>query len=1339
MAQIDERYARQQPMGRRETVQDPLAKTAGQNAPVRDLGLMAVKNPMSTSGMTDQSKGISDAVNSLNTAISGVLASKQEDWTTEGKLSFMQGKTEDEIAQSGNKYTMQGWQTMSAVDKAQRWYADEVNNIDNGAKTLDPVEYNKQLMQKRAGMLKDLPDDPAVRKVYVAAFDDLGPRLTVAHTRAHNAYNQEQSETAFTGMLQSTGYTSQDTPQQSGRSPLAMSPTKVRPTVQFSDADIDAATRTVLGEAGGEGAMGQSAVAHVLLNRTISGNYGGNTISAVVNHPQQFTSNSPDNKLFNADKNSVAYQQARQVVMDTFSGNVVDPTNGATHFVSGGIRPDWFGEQEQASGGVVKIGGHEFVGKANNLGNAASPTSGRVKFSRDEEANIQVPLANALANTGKQLGIDINVNSGNRGPDGSNRNAAVGGAKHSEHNHGNAVDIDMSGMNDAKRQDLVRGLKANGVTRFITYDKSPDMLHVDMGKPVDDTYGGYWYMHNKTNAQLGNAPKWFQEVTKEPAPAGGTNIAATNASNPKLVQNAAGLSDSGVGGGPDSGSDNAGGVTQTSMQSRIRSVAMPNDRKAALLAQSMMTQFNAGQSSIFDSAGGIGILRELGAPENVVRQVQNAKDGYDRQQRDKFSLEDAKWSAGLKQRITSNELTLDAAHKEIQDRYDSKKLSDASAKSLVAETMQIESAKDKQINMDPEYQRGIANIYAAVRKDPNTYSAEWADAEVRKLSAQHKVPTSQVTNILSQVWSTETSAKAAIEKEVARVAEETKVRNETVTKVQSALAQGRGLNNVTGDIDGKPAKEWAMEQYKASLIKGEAQNIDGYMKNGLSQEEAMRKADADANSKFWRMMQQQGGLVYQKDADNLTAAVSGNIVDSSGKVSKQAVEGLDMWMRLKDVDPTGTYGGQYAKTNEAKNLLMNAERFVSIGFDAEPALRKAHEFVGKGLTEQPDISKMKNFQEALKTGLGESFNNVFNTGTWIGDGLRAVGLMETFVDKDRVNRVLGLTTGASDAKTKDGAKVENTLAHSQLVSAITARSQAIFQAEPGNDPNVIIKKASQDVLKNSEIVGNSVLIGRNAQENITADMGMQRYPKGSVNKAVQDQVNTIALSAIKEYITKGTDPDGWGLAFKNAIPKRDFEYISSAYTSELPKFDFAKRIAENYKLQDVQFHSTYDPTTKNLTVQLMNADGTALVDAKPFNINARALGADYRTKRTAEDRAGIVDKFLNSWPDSGPEPTTGLTTKGNIDLSNRPRVKNGDGSISTIRSMSFEEDGKEVLIPTVVNGKVVSAKEAIDHYRETGEFLGKFKTPDDATAYGQWLHKEEAAKIKDYLGFTTKW
>ena len=81
---------------------------------------------------------------------------------------------------------------------------------------------------------------------------------------------------------------------------------------------------------------------------------------------------------------------------------------------------------------------------------------------------------------------------------------------------------------------------------------------------------------------------------------------------------------------------------------------------------------------------------------------------------------------------------------------------------------------------------------------------------------------------------------------------------------------------------------------------------------------------------------------------------------------------------------------------------------------------------------------------------------------------------------------------------------------------------------------------------------------------------------------------------------------------------------------------------------------------------------------------------------------------------------------GNIDLNNRPVVPNGEG-YSTVRSKSFNMDGKEVLLPTVsAEQGLMTDEQAIQRYKDTGEHLGKFSSARAATKYALALHEAQA-------------
>lgn len=126
----------------------------------------------------------------------------------------------------------------------------------------------------------------------------------------------------------------------------------------------------------------------------------------------------------------------------------------------------------------------------------------------------------------------------------------------------------------------------------------------------------------------------------------------------------------------------------------------------------------------------------------------------------------------------------------------------------------------------------------------------------------------------------------------------------------------------------------------------------------------------------------------------------------------------------------------------------------------------------------------------------------------------------------------------------------------------------------------------------------------------------------------------------------------------------------------------------------------------------------------------RAAEQDIESGREAEfNRNKSVWFYLRAKPDS-----IRPVAEGNIDLENRPKVWNKEGGYSTVKTITAEFDGKTVLLPTIINGKEVTAKVAKEHYLKTGEHLGIFKNQQDADKYDKQLHTRMG-----WLGESNKW
>jgi hypothetical protein len=135
----------------------------------------------------------------------------------------------------------------------------------------------------------------------------------------------------------------------------------------------------------------------------------------------------------------------------------------------------------------------------------------RVKFtwadrkdlaSQGDESKLNQDMVGRVKTAFAGLGIDnVRINSGFRD---AAENAEAGGAKGSQHKHGNAVDIDVSGYSIAERTKIIQALSAAGITGL---GIGSNIIHADTGGRRAWGYA--------SSSGGGAVPKWAQAAITE--------------------------------------------------------------------------------------------------------------------------------------------------------------------------------------------------------------------------------------------------------------------------------------------------------------------------------------------------------------------------------------------------------------------------------------------------------------------------------------------------------------------------------------------------------------------------------------------------------------------------------------------------------------------------------------------------------------------------------------------------------------------------------------------------------------------------------------------------------
>lgn len=1070
--------------GRREVVPDQLAFNAREQAPERSLATMGVRNPGLSAGPAPTStfKALGSLQDALGKAVSGMA----EDAITTGKLKQMQGVSEAEILATGNKYERLGWESLSSIDQANSWVLNEEQNIVGGTDQMDPDQYQKHLMDARAQALAGLPDDPQIRKLYAAAFEDKGPALVAKQMAAHNAYNEGKTQNELTNALLSSSVANHDATRVMPGSTLRVSPTRIDTAIMGTAEDRDIGILTMLGEAGGEGDVGLAAVAHVLKNRSLDKRWGG-SISKVALAPKQFSTwnsgaggNGPTRL-----RGSAAYERAGQVYDAVMNGLTTDITNGATHYYSpAGMKqlvkngdqtnlvPGWLATETARSGGGIKIGGHIFAGKTglggvtpiqdqtvteSGMPEAGAGLSGRLDFVNAGQDAIDPGFKGLLTEASAAMGMPLKITSGYRSP-----NHPVEASKKNgpgEHSHKDAADIDMTGMNDAQRQQLVAELRSRGMKRFGTYGNSPNMLHVDMNaKQVspDD-----WFMFDRSKNNLGNAPAWFQQ-------------AAQATSGQQLPE---------------------GNVTQT--RTLLMNAPGRAGIKATAAADAMRRQFDQGSDQLFNDLGGIGVLYDLGAKPNEIDEVLQAKKRMEQKQLDSFDIGFERQRTDLFEKIRNGQFgTLEEAQGAVDQMYQGKQVNDQQARSLVRE---VAGAWEKERTGENALlpQGFLEDTTAIYRKvDGGLMSTEESWKAIEGVASEYNVDPKTAQKFLQKVYTVDDGKYARDRSKAEQALKEQQKSDALKAQAETALGSDMGLKSLpTGDVDVGGAK-MSVRQYAIDKLKNDEAAA---IRNGIKQGDIKPENGPSLlyNNVYTKLAR--NDIVDEKSSSAMQASILGNIFENkNGKpaIRQSALETFDTYMQLAENPniPDG-YLARMFPSPDARSLLEQASQFYSLDTDMETALGKAYERL-----HEKDFDKT-----SLSTKYGDTISKKID---------------DAITQTAGNNGFLNSITGGLFAPTLPSfEEALLTTERSKASQYVRNRADAYHNMNPRQDPEVSINMALKDFQNDSLQVHGKLVLGDHSRgERLDQKMGIEDYGKQAPNDAV---------SGILEAFGKDMWPAQW--------------------------------------------------------------------------------------------------------------------------------------------------------------------------------------------------------------------
>jgi spore germination cell wall hydrolase CwlJ-like protein len=1171
--------------GLRDQVGDPLAFNPARKATERSLQTYGVRNPGQSGGdaATKQGTRMLSMIDGIQATVSRMAEKASDNATVEGKIAFAAGMQEQDVLARGDASFTKGWQTTKVAADANNFMLQEAQFLEGEGKSLSPEDYQKYLKAQSRKLIDTLPSDPDVRRAWQAQFSDYAPRLAAAHVERHNEYNENQYQNSLEEYLGSGARINPDATRPILSGQFRVSDSVVADPVDADDNDVDVLVRTMLGEAGGEGLEGMAAVAHVIVNRTRDGRYAS-SVKDVATQPKQFSTwNSTENGGNNPlrfSQNSVAYQRARVVAEAVLNGRHVDPTGGATHFyapkgMKNGEAPYWWNQEVARSGGAVKLGGHIFAGKTNATNVQRENLPGTLEFAHADQTGLDGQFTEILSSVAGAVGGKLKITSGHRSEDHPVEAAKIAaGGSGGEHTEGTAADIDMTGMDDNQRAQLVRELSARGVKRFGTYGKSSNMLHVDMKDQQGD--GSRWFMNNKSAANMDSAPEWFKAVSGEDL---GSGAGAADG----LGMEVANSIQTGI------PNDETAVARSTRIQQTLRAAPGKASTKVAALSNSMIRALRSGDDTLFNDAGGIATLHGFGATPEQINAVIKAKEHFDDAQDKKFDASDEKWRSQVLADVTAGKFASfgDVADL-IEERVQAGLITDQEARSLAravdADMKQAAASEDSIIPV--RLRSEAAKLYDAIQSD--LLSPEEASERTIQLGTELGVKASVINNFVASMFTKKEQRDAELRSQAKTLYDKYEKDQALIGRVQQALSRDVGLKGLSGTITAEdpetgkvteiPAVQYGINLLKDSVTKEYMASLASVRENEGEQayEDAKNAAPASITAAIYEKLAKQQ-VPDTKFGQQIISAVTGNIVNPDKSLNEDAVAALDWYMQMRSNPNVGTaYIASMVPDNDARTLLETAAQMYDGRGNISTSLLKAHHMLTTELTPRQDMDALSGMRGKISS--------------------EVKGIVSSLTD-DRSFLGAVLNSKSAYSESDINSLSQNT---EKLADAIEIQAQT-YQLNNRREPvKVSIQKAKDDVARNSVVIGGQVVMG-NSERGQRIDQVMfgatSGYTKVDAQQAVTQYLDRYGPSKWKSFWTERTRR---GISYPES--RDNLRATGAGNATVQPPYEFQ-----------------YDPGTGTAIISLYKDESRTETVGEPMVLDMRSVGMEYKKTNTKGD------------------------------------------------------------------------------------------------------------------------